>query len=80
MEMAEELSTWKIVNYCETTLAQLFGAHIPIKIKDGMYTEPKTVGKTIPTKFREKQHAWAEIFFEVRMQDVQSKFSLVFKF
>ena len=23
MEMAEELSTWKIVNYCETTLAQL---------------------------------------------------------
>ena len=35
-----------------------------------MYTEPKTVGKTIPTKCREKQHAWAEIFIEVRMQDV----------
>ena len=40
-----------------------FGAHIPIEIEGSMYTEPKTVGKTTPTKCRESQHAWAEIFF-----------------
>ena len=52
------------------------GAHIRIENQGWhVHTEPKTVGKTIPTKYREPRW-WTEIFFEVPGTYRSTKFSL----